>query len=139
MTSSNIFSTNFKTRNRDHFASIVRIALSDNIINKEERKFINRLAILLEIDEKEVQEIIENPESYEINPPSTEKKRLERLYDLSRIVLADEIADNKELELLKRFALSLGFSSDSIEKTVSKAIQLIQKGVDEDDFISSFN
>ena len=135
---SNIFSSNFKIRNRDHFASIVRVALSDNIITDEEKKFINRLAILLEIEPAEADEIISNPDLHPINPPSTEKRRLERLYDLSRIVLADQIADEAEIKLLNKFTISLGFSIEQSGSIVDKAIKLVQSGSDEDEFIKAF-
>ena len=138
MSYSGIFSGNFKTRNRDHFAAIVRVALSDNIITEKEQKFINRLAILLEIDQSEVDQIIKNPESYPINPPSNEQRRLERLYDLSRIVVADDIADEDEIELLKKFILALGFPSGEVDLITKKAIKLVQNDTEEDEFISSF-
>ena len=138
MSYSGIFSGNFKTRNRDHFAAIVRVALSDNIITEKEQKFINRLAILLEIDQSEVDQIIKNPKSYPINPPSNEQRRLERLYDLSRIVVADDIADEDEIELLKKFILALGFPSGEVDLITKKAIKLVQNDTEEDEFISSF-
>jgi len=135
---SSIFSGNFKNRNRDHFSSIVKVALSDNIITDEERKFINRLAILLEIEPSEAKEIISNPNLHQINPPATEQRRLERLFDLSRIVIADEIADEAEIKLLNKFTIALGFSIEEIDSTVKKAIKLVQSGADEDDFIAAF-
>ena len=138
MSYSGIFSGNFKTRNRDHFAAIVRVALSDNIITEKEQKFINRLAILLEIDQSEVDQIIKNPKSYPINAPSNEQRRLERLYDLSRIVVADDIADEDEIELLKKFILALGFPSEEVDLITKKAIKLVQNNTEEDEFISSF-
>jgi uncharacterized tellurite resistance protein B-like protein len=135
---SNIFTSNFKNRNRDHFASIVRVALSDNIITDEERRFINRLAILLEIEPDEADKIILNPDSHQINPPVSEIIRLERLYDLSRIVVADDIADEAELKLLNKFTIALGFPLEEAKIIVEKAIKLVQSGADEEDFISSF-
>ena len=51
---SNLYTTGFKQRNRDHFAAIVRIALADGVITDEEQAFINRTAINLEIEEEEV-------------------------------------------------------------------------------------
>lgn len=135
---SNIFTTNFKNRNRDHFASIVRVALSDNIITEEEKRFINRLAILLEIEPDEADKIILNPDSHQINPPVSEIKRLERLYDLSRMVVADDIADEAELKLMNKLTIALGFPLKEAKIIVEKAIKLVQSGADEDDFISSF-
>jgi len=134
---SNVFSSNFKNRNRDHFASIVRVALSDDIITDDERKFINRLAILLEIEPAEADEIILNPDSHQINPPASELKRLERLYDLSRIVVADDIADEAEIKLLIRLTIALGFPIEEASSIVEKSIKLVQSGADEDDFILS--
>tara|TARA_B100000780_G_scaffold99483_1_gene69472 strand:+ start:545 stop:958 length:414 start_codon:yes stop_codon:yes gene_type:complete len=134
---SNIFSSNFKNRNRDHFASIVKVALSDNIITDEEKKFINRLAILLEIEPTEVDDIISNPDSHQIIPPASEVKRLERLYDLSRIVVSDDIADKAEIKLLNKFTIALGFPIEDASSIVEKSIKLVQSGIDEDDFISA--
>ena len=51
MSLSEIYSSGFKNRNRYHFAAIVRVALSDGIITDEEKAFLNRTAINLEIEE----------------------------------------------------------------------------------------
>ena len=50
MSFSDLYTPGFKSRNKDHFAAIVRIALADGTISKEEEAFINRTAINLEID-----------------------------------------------------------------------------------------
>ena len=71
-----MYTSRFKTRNRDHFAAIVRLALADGKISDEEQAFINRTAINLEIDEAEVDNIIENINDYPINPPVSKQIRL---------------------------------------------------------------
>ena len=47
MSISDLFTSGFKQRNRDHFAAIVRVALADGIITDEEKAFLNRTAINL--------------------------------------------------------------------------------------------
>lgn len=49
MSISDLYSSGFRERNRDHFAAIVRVALSDGAINDSERAFIERLAKNLDI------------------------------------------------------------------------------------------
>ena len=132
-----IYSSGFKNRNRDHFAAIVRVALSDGIITDEEQAFLNRTAINLEVEEEEYQNILKNVEQYKINPPTNTQSRLERLYDLTRMVYADNIADEGEKSLLRRLVTGLGFSTDS-EAIVNKAIELVVDGKDEDEFIAAF-
>ncbi|MBT3543592.1 MAG: TerB family tellurite resistance protein [Flavobacteriaceae bacterium] len=135
---SDLYTSGFKTRNRDHFAAIVRVALADGIISSEEEAFINRTAINLEIDENEVAEIKANINDYPINPPASEQRRLERLYDLTRMVVADHIADDAEKKLMHRLIIGLGFPSDKANEIIEKSISEINKGSDEEDFIASF-
>ena len=138
MSFSYLYTSGFKTRNRDHFAAIVRVALADGIISSEEEAFINRTAINLEIDENEVAEIKVNINDYPINPPASEQRRLERLYDLTRMVVADHIADDAEKKLMHRLIIGLGFPSDKANEIIEKSISEINKGSDEEDFIASF-
>ena len=132
-----IYSSGFKNRNRDHFAAIVRVALSDGIITNEEQAFLNRTAINLEVEEEEYQNILKNVDQYKINPPTNTQSRLERLYDLTRMVYADNIAHEGEKSLLRRLVTGLGFSTDA-EAIVNKAIELVVAGKDEDEFIAAF-
>ena len=138
MSFSNLYTSRFKTRNRDHFAAIVRLALADGKISDEEQAFINRTAINLEIGEAEVDNIIENINNYPINPPVSKQIRLERLYDLTRMVFADNIADEAEKKLMNRLIIGLGFEADNADYIVEKSFEEILKGSDEDEFIAAF-
>ena len=138
MSFSELFTPGFKLRNRDHFAAIVRVALSDGIITPEEKAFLNRTAINLEIEDEEVAEIMANPDNYPINPPANEQRRLERLYDLTRMVYADHIADEGEVELLHRLVIGLGFDADKAGQIAEKALALIADARDEDEFVAAF-
>ena len=138
MSFSELFTSGFKQRNRDHFAAIVRVALSDGIITDEEKAFLNRTAINLEIEDAEVAEIMANPDSYPINPPANEQRRLERLFDLTRMVYADHIADEGEIQLLNRLVVGLGFATDEANAIAEKALTLVADGNDEDEFVDAF-
>ena len=138
MSFSDLFTPGFKQRNRDHFAAIVRVALADGIITDEEKAFLNRTAINLEIEEAEVAEIMANPDNYPINPPANEQRRLERLYDLTRMVYADHIADEGEVQLLNRLVIGLGFATDDAQAIAEKALALVADGRDEDEFVVAF-
>ena len=138
MSFSNLYTSRFKTRNRDHFAAIVSLALADGKISDEEQAFINRTAINLEIDEAEVDNIIKNINDYPINPPASKQIRLERLYDLTRMVFADNIADEAEKQLMNRLVIGLGFEADNADYIIKKSFEEVLKGSDEDEFIAAF-
>ncbi|GAA4066724.1 TerB family tellurite resistance protein [Flavobacterium cheonanense] len=134
MSFSDLFDSEFKTRNKGHFSAIVRVATSDGDLSKEEKEFLDKLAVRLEISPAEYEEILENPLKYPINPPYSYAHRLERLYDLSRMVYADHILGPKQKEILTRFALALGFTPGNVNYIVDKALSLLVMGVDLDTF-----
>ncbi len=134
MSFSDLFDSEFKTRNKGHFSAIVRVAISDGELSKEEREFLDKLATRLEISASEYEEILENPMKYPINPPYSYAHRLERLYDLARMVYVDHVLGQKQKKVLTRFALALGFTPGNVNYIVDKALSLLVMGVDLDTF-----
>ena len=135
MSISDLFDSGFQKRNQDHFAAIVRVAMSDGIITEDEKAFLDRLARKLDISENDYTEILEDYKNRPINPPTSYDRRLERLYDLSRMVFADNELGKKQTTMLKRLGVGLGFSPANIAYVVDKALKLVDAGVDEDNFI----
>ncbi len=134
MSYSDLFDPGFKDRNRGHFASIVRVALADGAITTEEQKFLDQLAERLEISEEDYVKILESPEKYPVNPPYLQINRIERLYDLARMVYADHILGQRQKDILKKFAVALGFTGN-IADLVDKALSLLVLNVDSETFI----
>lgn len=135
MSITELYDSGFKLRNKGHFAAIVRVALSDGKIVEEEQLFLNRLAKNLEITQAEYDEILENPTKFPINPPYLYLHRLERLYDLSRMVFADGKIGPNQRNLMIRFATALGFTPSNVNYIVDKALSLLSLNVDLDTFI----
>ncbi|GGD35802.1 tellurite resistance TerB family protein [Flavobacterium orientale] len=135
MSISDLFDSGFKNRNKGHFSAIVRVALSDGAITPEEKEFIDRLARNLEISKDEYEEIMDNPMKYPINPPYLYIHRLERLYDLARMVYADHVLGPKQKEILTKFSLALGFTPSNVHYIVDKALSLLVLNVDLDTFL----
>jgi len=123
-----------QNRNIEHFASIVRLALADNVITEGEEKMLKRLAKRFHILEEKYNAIIENPENYPIHTPQNYNERIEYLYDLAKMIYADADVAKEEIGVLRRICVGIGFSLDTIEKTVDKAIDLVLNDTDIEDF-----
>ncbi|WP_044400600.1 fructose 1,6-bisphosphatase [Lacinutrix sp. Hel_I_90] len=134
MSFSDLFDSGFKKRNEDHFASIVRVAMDDGIISEEEKKFLDRLARNLDISEGDYKIILKDYQSHPINPPTSYDSRLERLYDLARMVYVDHIKGNQEEVLLRKIGVGLGFNPENVKYVVDKALILVGNGVDLETF-----
>ncbi|WP_435136107.1 TerB family tellurite resistance protein [Formosa sp. A9] len=135
MSFSDLFDSGFKKRNEDHFAAIVRVAMDDGIISDDEKAFLDRLARNLHINEHDYELILKDYKSHPINPPTLYINRLERLYDLARMVYVDHIKGDNEEILLRKIGIGLGFSPENVKYVVDKALTLVSNGVDLDTFI----
>lgn len=121
-------------RNISHFASIVRLALADNVIEENEEKLLKRLAKRFHILEDKYNEILENYKSYPINAPQNYNERIEYLYDLVKMIYADGEVSKEEVIVLRKICVGIGFPIGNIEKVTDKAIHLVSTNDDIEDF-----
>ncbi|QDO93327.1 TerB family tellurite resistance protein [Formosa sediminum] len=135
MSYSKLFGSGFTERNKDHFAAIVRVAMDDGMISEDEKAFLDRLARNLQINEHDYEQILLDYKTHPINPPHEFNQRLERLYDLARMVNLDHINGESEIVLLRKMAYGLGFSSSSVNAVVDKALDLVANEADLETFI----
>lgn len=134
MSISDLFESGFRKRNQDHFAAIVRVAMSDGVVSEAEKAFLDRLATRLDITELEYKAILKDYNTHSINPPTSYDARLERLFDLARMVWVDDIEGPNQHGLLEKICIGLGFNSDNVKYIADKALALAHNKVDVDEF-----
>lgn len=135
MSISDLFDSGFRKRNEDHFAAIVRVAMDDGKITDDEKAFLDRLAYNLDISKSDYKQILKDYASHPINPPLSYNHRLERLFDLSRMVYADHIKDDHQVKLLHKIGVGLGFSAVNVGYIVDKALKSVSTGATLEEFI----
>ncbi|MFD0761619.1 TerB family tellurite resistance protein [Lutibacter aestuarii] len=134
MSISDLYPTGLHEQNIGHFASIVRLALLDDVINADERRLLERLAIRLDITINEFEAILKNPNKYPINPPVSYEERLEHLYDLTKMLFLDKNPTIDKTSMMDRIAVGLGFPAENARLIVKEAIKFFLKEPDMDDF-----
>jgi uncharacterized tellurite resistance protein B-like protein len=135
MSFSDLFDSEFKQRNKGHFSAIVRVAFAEGALHPEEQAFLDKLANRLEISEAEYEEILTDPLKYPINPPYLHVQRLERLFDLTRMVHVDHHLEDQQEVMLRKLGVALGFTPSNVNYIIAKALSLVDKKVDLDTFI----
>ena len=95
---------------------------------------LRRFARKLNIEESEYEEVLENPTKYPINPPNDVERRLERMHDLFEMIFADNEIDDQERNLIEKYAIGLGYTSDLAKKLIKRSIDIYQGGLDMEDY-----
>ena len=139
MSFNDMFDSGKHRKNLGHFACLVTLASSNGVISESEEKLLKRFARRLDVDDSEFAEILETPGRYPINPPNNKFERLERLYDLFRIVYIDHQIDEKEDKLLTKYAIGLGFDDDEIVPIIEKSKELFGGVIKYEDYSMIIN
>lgn len=132
---SDLFNSENIQKARGHFSAIVRVAHAGGNITEQEQKFLDKLAVALQISKEEYDEILKDPSKHEINAPYLYVERLEALYKLARIVHRDHQLGDLQEHLMVKFGLALGFTPSNVNYIVDKALKLVDLEVDEDTFL----
>ena len=131
---SDLYSSGEHRRNLAHFAALATLASIHGEISTEEKKMLDQFASKLDITASEYDMVMKKENKYPIDPPNTSEMRLERLYDLFRIIFSDHLIDDEEMVLLKRYAIGLGFPGDAADKVIEKSVAIFSGRIDFDDY-----
>lgn len=122
-----LFMSGAQRRNLGHYAGIVRLAQADGVVTDGEEILLKRMAKKLHISDRNVKRVFKHPEKFPINPPVSYDDRIERLFNLTRMIFADSESVEKEAAILIKVAVGLGFPTQDVEKITQSAIDLTMK------------
>lgn len=125
MSLSNLFESGSQLRNLSHFSSLVNLAMVDGEISEKAEAMLKQLARKLNISEVDYKKAMAFPNEFPLNPPNTNMERLERLYDILRLIFADNGMSPKEEDLLRKYAVALGFSNKDSQEVIERSIKIL--------------
>jgi uncharacterized tellurite resistance protein B-like protein len=121
--------------NLAHFAALATLAASDGVISDEEQKLLDKFVQKLNISEADYEEVMKPTNKYPIEPPVSSELRLERLYDLFKIIFVDHMIDDEEMALLKKYAIGLGFSTEMANSIIQRSVAIFSGKIDYEDYL----
>ncbi|MEQ9285945.1 MAG: TerB family tellurite resistance protein [Cyclobacteriaceae bacterium] len=128
-----IFSKKAKKRkelNRSHIKSLWEVVLADEKIHEDEMKLLYELASGLNIGKKEVDRIKEEKDNIPFIVPDTDERRFEFIYNFTRMMMADDDIDYREMEICKNYARELGFKKNLVDELVKSISSNVSAGND---------
>lgn len=120
--------------NLAHFAAMSTLAASDGSISDEEKALLDKFALKLNISERDYEMVMDPAKKFPIEPPVSSDKRLERLYDLFRIIFVDHQIDEEEMALIRKYAIGLGYASEQAEAIIARSILIFSGKIGFEDY-----
>ena len=135
MSVQDLYSSNSANNNLAHFASIASLAAVDGHIDDAEMKLLERFAQRLQISDADFKVVMKRENKYPIPHQVSFEKRLERFFDLVRMVFIDGAIDNDEKVLLTRYAIGLGFSAEKADEIIKRSTDIFTGKIDFEDYL----
>ena len=134
MSISDVYLSGDQKRNISHFANIVKIAQADGLVTEEEKEFLKVIAHKYQIPEDKYNDILKAPEYYPIRAQLSCEERIERLYDLLKMVFVDHKKRSQEVSILRKIVIGLAFPLKNVDKIVISAVNLDMDNCDFEEF-----
>jgi len=135
MSIADIFQTGERKQDIGHFRNLVLIAEVDGVIDDTELLLLRKIGQHIGLSYTQIGTILDNPKQFQVIPPFGKDERFEMMIDLIRMMHVDGIDDERELKLLEKFAVQIGYRSlDDVD--VESVIALIDRGEDNDTIIT---
>lgn len=124
---------------KSHFLRLYQMALSDDQFNVLELQMLYHFADERGIPKEELDKLFLNPVNTEFIIPETLNTKVEYLYDLTRIIWADEKITDDELNMLRKYCRKFDFVEENINDLSEYLIDCVQKNIGKEEIISQLN
>ena len=116
----NYFDHSDRKKVRSHLKDLVRIALADGIIKKEEQQFLEKVASNAGIGNEELKEIIDEVTHVEFVPPVALFEKFEQLFNIARMVMVDDEIHDTEVAYCIGYGHALNFDEEFTVKLIEE-------------------
>jgi uncharacterized tellurite resistance protein B-like protein len=117
---SNIFGTDTNGIRRSHVKNLISIALADGQLTSEEWDLLVYIASTMGINEAEIENIKNNPDSVSFISPKSHDESIQQIEDLIAVLTIDHDINPKEVELCKKICLKLDVLPQIVDTIIAK-------------------
>jgi len=133
-----LFNSYDKKKRRSHFKNLFAVARADGVVCREEMDLVIGLAKKFQMTPQEATQILRNPDEGGLVLPKTPRERMEHLYDLVTVMLADGRIDEREVFLCQSLAEKMGCREGTSAPLIRDMMACAQRGVAPEKAIDSF-
>jgi hypothetical protein len=114
--------------NKEAFIHLLQVACTDRKMTDEEYKVLHKEGRRFGFTDPEIDILMKVERNHEYIPPYSLEEKFGHLYQVAQMILADDVINECERRMLRKFAIEAGFS----DKTIEKLMELLLNGIKED-------
>lgn len=132
-------SISIPTELKSHFLRLYQMALADDDFDILELKMLYKFANDRGVPKEDLERLLLNPVDHTTVIPQDLSTRIEYLYDLTSMILADDIITEDEKNALKKYCRKFEFLEENIDELTDYLLDCVKKGVSKTEIINQLN
>lgn len=127
-----------KKVNKEAFIHLVQVACTDRKITDEEYRVLHKEGRRFGLTDPEIDDLIKSERNHQYIPPYSLEEKFDHLYQVAQMIVADDIVNDCEKRMIRKFSIEAGFSYDKIEDIVNLMIEGVKNGEEEDELYKKY-
>ncbi len=127
-----------KRVNKEAFIHLLQVACTDKKITDEEYKVLHKEGKRFGLTDAEIDLLIETERDHHYHHPYSLHEKFEHLYMVAEMIIADDVVDENELKMLRKFAIEVGLNYDKIDDLIKLLIDGVINNEDEEALYGKF-
>ncbi len=109
------FEHQYLTYKKNHIKNLLALAKADGHMHEKEILLLFKIGKRYGLKNRQIQELIDSQEKYEIVVPDNHNDKMNLLYDLILMVYADDVVNKYEVEFCQDMANRFGLKKELVE------------------------
>ena len=127
-----------KRVNKQAFVHIIQVSKIDGKLNQEEYDLLHKEGKKFGLTDPEIDQLIASEGNSHYIPPYSLEEKFEHLYNMGEMILADDVVDEKERRMIKKFAIEAGISDSKLAGLAEILIEGIRMNTEEEILFKKF-
>ncbi|HTJ51905.1 MAG TPA: TerB family tellurite resistance protein [Cyclobacteriaceae bacterium] len=105
---------------KNHIKNLLALAKADGHMHPKEEALLYKIGKRYGIKDRQVKELIETNEKYEVIVPDNHNDKMNLLYDLVLMVYADDVIDTHEIEFCEEAVKNFGMKKELVSWLINE-------------------
>lgn len=127
-----------KKISKQAFVHLVQISKIDGKLDKFEHDLLHKEGKKFGLTDPEIDNLISSESNSHYHAPYALDEKFEHLYNMAEMILADNIVDEKEERMIKKFAIEAGFSESKLSGLTEIILDGVRNNTDEEILFDKF-
>lgn len=119
------FEHQYLSYKKNHIKNLLALAKADGFMHEKEEKMLFKIGKRYGLKDRQIKELVESKEKFQINVPDNHHDKMNVLYDLMLMVYADEVVEKSEITFVEDVVKKFGMKKEVVKWLID---QVFEKG-----------